>query len=432
MPTSLQGIANKARRKKQHRFQNLIGMLNEEFLWECWPLLKKNVATGVDHMTAQEYGEHFIPNVRGLIEKLKKGAYRAKLVLRKWIPKGEGKFRPLGIPALEDKLLQIAVASILRAIYEEDFLPCCYGYRPHKSAKDAAKDLWRVIQRGRYGYVVEADIKGFFDNIDHQWMMRMLAHRIDDKPFLRLIKKWLKAGILEKDGKVTHPVTGTPQGGIVSPVLANVYLHYVLDLWFETVIKKQCKGAAYLMRYADDFVCLFQLREDARRFYQLLPQRLAKFNLTLSMEKTRIVRFSRHHVGKGSFDFLGFEYRWGISRKGKKVVKRRTSRSKLRKALANFTTWCREHRSVPLAKLFRELNTKLVGYYNYYGVIGNYDSLMAFFFQAMAILRKWLNRRSQKQSYNWERFKAILKRNRIERPRITEKPKLQLALTFAS
>ena len=217
MPTSLHGIANKARRKKQHRFQNLIGMLNEEFLWECWPLLKKNVATGVDHMTAQEYGEHFIPNVRGLIDKLKKGAYRAKLVLRKWIPKGEGKLRPLGIPALEDKLLQIAVASILRAIYEEDFLPCSYGYRPHKSAKDAAKDLWRVLQRGRYGYVVEADIKGFFDNIDHQWMIRMLAHRIDDKPFLRLIKKWLKAGILEKDGKVTHPVTGTPQGGIVTP-----------------------------------------------------------------------------------------------------------------------------------------------------------------------------------------------------------------------
>jgi group II intron reverse transcriptase/maturase len=262
--------------------------------------------------------------------------------------------------------------------------------------------------------------KGFFDNIDHQWMIRMLAHRIDDKPFLRLIKKWLKAGILEKDGKVTHPVTGTPQGGIVSPVLANVYLYYVLDLWFEAVVKKQCKGAAYLMRYADDFVCLFQLREDARRFYQMLPERLAKFNLTLSMEKTRIVRFSRHQVGKGSFDFLGFEYRWGISRKGKKVVKRRTSRSKLRKALANFTTWC------------RELNVKLVGYYNYYGVIGNYGSLKEFFFHAMAILRKWLNRRSQKQSYNWERFKAILQRNRIERPRITEKPKLQLALAFSS
>ncbi len=217
MPTSLQGIANKARRQKQHRFQNLIGMLNEEFFWECWPLLKKNVATGIDRVTAQEYGEHFIPNVRTLIEKLKEGAYRAKLVLRKWIPKGEGKLRPLGIPALEDKLLQIAVSLILRAIYEEDFLPCSYGYRPHLGAKDAGKALWRTLQRGKFGYVVEADIKGFFDNIDHQWMIRMLAHRIDDKPFLRLIKKWLKAGILEKDGKVTHPVTGTPQGGIVTP-----------------------------------------------------------------------------------------------------------------------------------------------------------------------------------------------------------------------
>lgn len=433
MPTSLQGIANKARRDKQHRFQNLGGMLTEQYFAYCWRYLRKDAASGVDRVTAAEYGQHFTTNVRALIERLKSGGYRAKLVLRKWIPKGEGKFRPLGLPALEDKLLQIAVSLILRAIYEADFLPCSYGYRPNVGARDAVKALTHELQFGRYGYVVEADIKGFFDNLNHQWMIRMLEHRIDDKRFLRLIKKWLKAGILEKDGKVLHPVTGTPQGGIVSPILANIYLHYALDLWFEKVVKRHCKGAAYLIRYADDFVCLFQYKQDAERFYRTLPKRLDKFKLELSSEKTRIVRFSPFDEGKdGSFDILGFEFRWGRSRKGKNIVKRRTSRKKFRQALANFTTWSREHRSDGIRKLFKLLNAKLRGYYNYYGVIGNYASLREFFHQAMCLLKKWLNRRSQKRSYNWERFRALLKRHQIEMPRIVEKPTLQLrlALTF--
>lgn len=431
MPTSLQGIANKARRDKRHRFQDLAGMLTEGYFKSCWQYLRKDAASGVDRVTAAEYGQHFTTNVRALIERLKSGGYRAKLVLRKWIPKGNGKLRPLGLPALEDKLLQIAVSLILRAIYEADFLPCSYGYRPNIGARDAVKALTHELQFGRYGYVVEADIKGFFDNLDHQWMIRMLEHRIDDKRFLRLIKKWLKAGILEKDGKVLHPVTGTPQGGIVSPILANVYLHYALDLWFEKVVKQHCKGAAYLIRYADDFVCVFQYKRDAERFFQTLPKRLGKFNLELSSEKTRIVRFSRFDESKaGSFDFLGFEFRWGKSRKGKDIVKRRTSRKKFRQALANFTTWSREHRSDNIRKLMKMLNAKLRGYYNYYGVIGNSASLREFFYQAKRILKKWLNRRSQKRSYDWERFEAMLQRHRIERPRITEKPTLQLSLAF--
>ena len=246
--------------------------------------------------------------------------------------------RPLGIPAIEDKQLQVAVKRILEAIYEQDFLRCSYGYRPGVGALDAVDKLTIKLQFGRYNFVVEADIKGFFDNVDHEWVIRMLEERIDDRPFLRLIKKWLKAGILEPDGKVIHPATGTPQGGIVSPILANVYLHYVLDLWFHKVVKKYCRGEACLIRYADDFVCAFQYQEDAERFYRVLGKRLGKFGLELSAEKTRVMKFSRdHQPGKTSFDFLGFEFRWGTDRGGRPHLKRRTSRKKLRRSLRNFT-----------------------------------------------------------------------------------------------
>lgn len=419
--TSLQGIAEKARREKKYRFRNLAAMLTENYFQHCWKLLRKDAATGVDRVTAQEYGRRFTTNVRDLMERLTRGSYRAKLVLRKWIPKGNGKLRPLGLPVLEDKLLQIAVALILRTIYEEDFLPCSYGYRPRIGARDAVKALKDELQFGRYRYVVEADIKGFFDNIDHAWMIRMLEQRIDDRRFLRLIKKWLRAGILEEDGKVLHPVTGTPQGGIVSPVLANVYLHYALDLWFEKVVKTQCRGMAYLCRYADDFVAAFEYKEDADRFYRLLSERLGKFKLELSAEKTRVVGFSRFPESEGnSFDFLGFEFRWGDSRKGKRVVKLRTSRKKFQQSLRNFTAWCRALRSTGIRQLLKTLNAKLRGYYNYYGVIGNYESLHKYFRQVMRLLRKWLNRRSQKRSYNSKTFWALMNRHRIAQPRITE------------
>jgi RNA-directed DNA polymerase len=432
MQTSLQGIANKARKEKKHRFRNLSALLTEPYFHYCWRYVKKDAATGVDRVTAQEYGRNFSSNVANLVERLKRGSYRAKLVLRKWIPKGKDKLRPLGLPALEDKLLQIAVAFILRAIFEEDFLDCSHGYRPRRGARQAALELKAAFQFGRYRYVVDADITGFFDNINHEWMIRMLEQRIADKRFLRLIKKWLKAGILETDGKVMHPVTGTPQGGIVSPVLANVYLHYALDLWFEKVVKKQCRGMAHLCRYADDFVAAFEYKEDADRFYRQLSERLGKFDLTLSAEKTKVLKFSRFDDSEASsFDFLGFEYRWGESRKGKRIVKLRTSRKKLSQALANFTEWCRTQRSTPLRKLLKTLNRKLRGYYNYYGVIGNYLSLHQFFRQATRILKKWLNRRSQKRSFNSNRFWAMLKRHQIERPRITQRHNGQRLIEFS-
>jgi len=278
-PTSLRGIAKRAQACKDHRFQDLYRLLDAGLLLDCWDDLNKNAASGVDQVTARAYEQDLIANIQDLAERLKTKRYRAKLVRRCYIPKDNGGERPLGIPALEDKLVQLACAKILNAIYEQDFLPVSYGYRPEWGAKDAVTDLGFNLQYGKFGYVVEADIKGFFDNLDHDWLLEMLSLRIDDRAFLNLIVKWLKAGILDTDGQILHPVTGSPQGGIVSPILANVYLHYAMDLWFERVVKPRCNGQAILIRYADDYVCAFQYRNDAQRFYRVMPRRLEKFGL---------------------------------------------------------------------------------------------------------------------------------------------------------
>jgi group II intron reverse transcriptase/maturase len=429
--TSLRGIAKKAQEQKKHRFGNLYEMLNEEFLLDCWHYIRKDAAYGVDRVSAEEYEENLEENIRQLVERLKKKGYRAKLVRRQYIPKGEGKFRPLGIPATEDKLLQVAVKRILEAIYEQDFLRCSYGYRPNVSALHAVDKLTVKLQFGQYNFIVEADIKGYFDNIDHERLVEMLEERIDDRALIRLIKKWLKAGILDTDGKVIHPTTGTPQGGIVSPILANVYLHYVLDLWFHRIVKKHCRGEACLIRYADDFVCAFQYQADAERFYRALGKRLGKFGLEMAAEKTRVIPFHRDPPARKSrFDFLGFEFYWGKDRGGRPHLKRRTSRKKLRASLKRFAAWCRENRNLRLMILFRRLNAKLRGYYNYYGVVGNYASLNQFFWQAMRILFKWLNRRSQRRSFNWQGFQELLKHFQVEQPRIVGRPKMRKAASL--
>ncbi len=256
-PTSLRGIAEKAKADKQHRFRDLYRELTAEYLLRCWPFLNKDAASGVDRIMADDYEKDLHGNIQLLAERLKVKKYRAKLVRRVWIPKENGKERPLGIPALEDKLVQLACAKLLTAIYEQDFLASSYGYRPKRSAKHAVQDLTFDLQYGSYGYIVEADVKGFFDHMDHDWLLKMLSLRIDERAFLNLIRKWLKAGILETDGTVINPETGTPQGGIVSPILANVYLHFALDLWFEKVVKPQCIGEAMICRYADDWICAF-------------------------------------------------------------------------------------------------------------------------------------------------------------------------------
>jgi group II intron reverse transcriptase/maturase len=367
-----------------------------------------------------DYQRDLESNISNLVERLKGQRYRAKLVRRRYIPKPNGKKRPLGIPATEDKLLQIAVAKILEAIYEQDFLDFSHGYRPGRSPQEASKDLARTLLTGKYCWVVEADIRGFFDNIDHEWMIKMLEERIDDKLFLRLIRKWLRAGILETDGQVVHPVTGTPQGGIVSPVLANIYLHYALDLWFERRIKPRCHGDAMIIRFADDFVCAFQYRSEAESFYNELGERLGKFGLEVAPDKTRILRFCRFDLqGSGRFDFLGFEYYWERTRMGRLGVKRRTSRKKLRSSLANMTDWLRRNRSLRVCQLLPVLRAKYRGYWNYYGVIGNYASLAQFFYRSQRLLFKWLNRRSQRKSYTWTGFQAALDFFGVEGPRIT-------------
>jgi len=319
MPTSLQGIAKKAQSQKRYRFRNLYGMLNEELLRESWREIKKHAASGVDRISAQDYEQQLEEKIRDLVERLKQKRYRAKLIKRHYLPKGNGQFRPLGIPAVEDKLLQVAVTRLLEAIYEQDFLPCSYGYRPGVGAVDAVDKLTVKLQFGYYHYVVEADIKGFFDTMDQEWLVRMLAERIDDRAFLGLIRKWLRAGILDTTGAILHPVTGTPQGGVVSPVLSNVYLHYVLDLWFEKVIKPQCQGEACLLRYADDYICAFESKAEAERFYAALGPRLEKFGLTLAAEKTRILPFHRHQP-PGPRDALSS---WGLSCTGDGIARGR-------------------------------------------------------------------------------------------------------------
>ena len=417
--TSLQGIANKAAQDKTYRFRNLFGLLTAGFLFWCWDSINRKAVAGVDRIDAIAYEENLVGNIQQLADEVKQGIYRAKLILRKYIPKMGGKLRPLGIPTIADKLLQRAVAKLLEAIYEQDFLSCSYGYRRGIGALNAIRDLTSELNSKKYHAVVEADIKGFFNAINHDLLLEMLLMRIDDKPLMNLIRKWLKAGILETDGQVSHPVTGTPQGGIISPILANIYLHFVLDVWFAEIVRTHCYGHVYLCRYADDFVCLFQSAKDAERFYKALIQRLACFGLEVAEEKTQIMVFS--HVkakAKTKFDFLGFEFRWGVNYWGKPVLKRRTSRNKLRVSIANFKIWFRKYSGLPKKILFAKVNRKLLGYYNYYGVTGNYKSLNSFVYQVTELLFKWLNRRSQRKSYNWEGFKELIKYFGIAKPRI--------------
>ena len=422
MITELNAIAFKAQTHPQHRFQNLYGMLNSDLLYRGWAALNKQSVAGIDGITCQQFERRLPENINSLAHRLKSNLYRVNDVKRVYIPKSNGKERPLGLPTVEDKLVQQSVSELLQSIWEQDFLPNSYGYRPRKSAHQAIKSLQLNLQYNRYGYIVEADIKGFFDNMDHTWLMRMLGKRINDKRILNLINQWLKAKIEEPGGQKHKPISGTPQGGVISPVLANIYLHYALDLWFEKRVKPKLKGNAMLIRYADDFVVAFQYRDEARDFYKELETRLKKFNLPLAAEKTSLKRFSRFQpCHQSRFTFLGFDFFWDTDYKGAQRVRRRTAREKHKASLKDFGDWIKQNRHRRLNHLMPQLRRKMVGYRNYFGFPDNSLSLARVNSHILLCLFKWLNRRSQKRSFNWQGFKDMLRYFQIKPMRVFNK-----------
>lgn len=421
MTTALHAIAFKAQTHPKHRFQNLYGLLGSDLLIQSWGQINKQSAPGVDGVTPEEYRQRLPDNIERLAQSLKLKSYRANDVKRVLIPKANGKQRALGLPTLDDKIVQQSVRQILESIWEQDFLRNSYGYRPKRSAHQAITSLQRNLQYKGYGYIVEADIKGFFDNMDHKWLMGMLEQRIEDKSLLKLIGQWLKARIKTAENDYTKPISGTPQGGVISPILANIYLHYALDLWFEKRIKPQLEGRAMLIRYADDFVVAFQYRREAQAFYRELPERLKQFNLDVAPEKTHIKRFSRFHPSrKNSFQFLGFEFYWDVDSKGEARLRRHTSPKKHKALLSELLQWIKQKRSERLREMIPQLKRKLAGIRNYFGLPDNSRSVSRIYDFVLRSLYKWLNRRSQRSSYDWRSFKDMLRYFGIQPLRVSK------------
>jgi RNA-directed DNA polymerase len=419
--TKLRRIAKLAEDCPAMVFTSLAYHIDLEFLREAYRRTRKDGAPGVDRVSGREYARDLERNLEALLNAFKSGRYRAPPVRRVHIPKGDGRTRPLGIPAFEDKVLQRAVTMVLEAVYEEDFVDGSYGFRPKRSAHDALEALREGIMEMKGGWVIDADITGYFDNIDHGKLREILDQRVRDGVLRRAIDKWLKAGVLE-DGSVSYSDSGTPQGGVVSPLLANIYLHEVLDTWFADVVQPRMKGRSFLVRYADDFLLAFECREDAERVFKVLPKRFAKYGLTIHPEKSHMVCFTRpalRSAGKGrgsdgappgTFDLLGFTHYWAKSRKGNWVVKRKTMAKRFRRGLRQLHEWCQAHRHTPLEAQWRALTQKLRGHFTYYGITGNYTSLSRFHWFATRIWKRSLDRRSQRGYLPWDKFKRLLVR----------------------
>lgn len=422
--TKLERIAKVARQMPGTALTSLSHHIDIEWLREAFRRTRKDGAAGVDRLTAKEYEKDLERNLQGLLDRMKSGTYRAPPVRRVHIPKGDGsQTRPIGIPTFEDKVLQRAVVMALEAVYEQDFLDCSYGFRPGRSAHHALQALrTKTIKMGG-GWILEVDIKGFFDNLDHAHLREMLQRRVRDGVILRLIGKWLNAGVLE-NGEVSRSESGTPQGGVISPLLANIYLHEVLDTWFARGVELRRWGAAELFRYADDFVIVFEEEEVARRVLDRLTTRFAEYGLTLHPEKTRLVEFKRPPTppsdgdrgSGGTFDFLGFTHRWDISNNGKWVVERQTAKDRFSRALKRVTAWCKEHRHDAITEQWKGLQRKLRGHYGYFGIIGNSNALWRFRDEARRIWAKWLRRRSQRPT-PWKRVAVLLQRFELARPK---------------
>jgi len=401
---------------KYEKVQNLMKYVNENTLKEMYKRQPKNKAVGIDGMTKEMYGEHLEDNIDKLIHDMKQFSYRPYPVRKTYIPKGNGKLRGLGIPSFEDKMVQGVFKEILEAIYETKFLDSSFGFRPNRGCHDAIQRINKHIMADKVNYIIDADIKGFFDNLDHEWLMKFLEHDIADKNFLRYIKRFLIGGVME-DGKKLETDKGTVQGGLISPVLANVYLHYVLDLWFEHM-KKEFRGEMYLVRYADDFVCMFQYEKEAQEFYKLLIERLKKFNLEIAEDKSRILPFGRYKGTKESFDFLGFTHINGKSHWGKYCVIHRTSKKKLKQKREAAKQWLKEHMHESIPETIRKLNKKMIGHYRYYGIYGNFIGLNKFYKYVRQQLYFTKRRRDQSLWLTWKKLGQILKVYPIASPKI--------------
>lgn len=429
--TKLDRIATLAKQAPEMAFTTLAHHIDLDWLREAYRRTRKDGATGVDGQTAAEYATDLESNLQSLLERAKSGAYRAPPVRRIHIPKGDGtQTRPIGVPTFEDKVLQRAVAMLLEAVYEQDFLDCSYGFRPKRSAHQALERVQNEAMRMQGGWVLEVDIRSFFDTLDHAHLREFLHRRVRDGVLLRLIGKWLNAGVMEA-GQKSSSEAGTPQGGVISPLLANVYLHEVLDTWFERDVMPRLQGRAHLVRYADDAVMLFAREEDARRVMDVLPKRFEKYGLALHPEKTRLVEFVRptrrssdddDDGGPETFDLLGFTHFWGLSRKGKWIVKQRTARDRFSRAVKRIAAWCRLHMHEPVKWQWQILTTKVRGHYGYFGITGNYKALERFRDRIKDVWRRWLRRRSSSRvRISLPTMNRLLERYPLPAPRIVRR-----------
>ena len=418
--TKQQRIATLAKQSPQMGFTSLAYLMDSAWLHEAFQRTRQDGAAGVDGLTATEYEANLEVNLQTLLDRAKAGTYRAPPVRRVHIPKGGSttETRPIGIPTLEDKVLQRAVVMLLEPIYEQDFYDCSYGFRPGRSAHQALAALWKQTMDSHGGWILEVDIRKFFDTLDHAHLRAFLQQRVRDGVLTRLIGKWLQAGVME-DGTVTYPEAGSPQGGVISPLLSNIFLHYVVDEWFEREVKPRLRGKAYLIRYADDFVIGFSQEEDAKRVLAVLPQRFGKYGLALHPDKTQLLPFqqasaSGEGTGRGTpprtFTLLGFTHYWGRSLRGNWVVKRKTATSRLSRALRSIAQWCRLHRHCPISEQQQTLSQKLRGHFAYYGITGNAPALSAFRLWVVRCWRHWLNRRHRERSLTWDLFNRLLQR----------------------
>jgi group II intron reverse transcriptase/maturase len=423
MSPGLLKVAERAQREPGGQFHSLAHLMDEAALERAYHRLRKSAAVGVDGVSKDRYGERLQENIRDLHQRMKDMRYRHQPIRRVHIPKEKGKTRPIGISSTEDKIVQGALREVLEAIYEQDFLDCSYGFRPGRSAHGAVRALTRAVDRGEGNWVLEADIRSFFDSLDRQKLKEMLQVRIPDGAVQRLIGKCLRAGVLDGE-EFIQPEEGTAQGSILSPLLGNVYLHYALDLWFEKEAKPRLKGKATLVRYADDFVIAFEKQEDAARVMEVLPKRLAKYGLSLNEEKTRLIRFERppreqrDGKGPGTFDFLGFTWYWHRARRGGWTFACKTRRARLRRAIMAVYSWCRSHRHEKVPAQHAALVRRIRGHMNYFGVNGNMHALWALTHHAERAWFKWLRRRSNKNRLTWERFNGLLKAYPLPRPKV--------------